>query len=34
MTASSTILQGHLHHMQGDRVDEHVIAVNATNPSK
>ena len=25
---------GHLHHMHGDHVDEHVIAVNATNPVK
>src|SRR4030081_2036776 len=25
---------GHLHHMHEDHVDEHVIAANATNPSK
>jgi hypothetical protein len=23
---------GHLHHMHGDHVDEHIIAVSATNP--
>src|SRR5947209_20451563 len=25
---------GHLHHMHEDHVDEHVIAVDATNPAK
>src|SRR6267143_4731001 len=25
---------GHLHHMHGDHVDEHVIAVDTTNPVK
>ena len=23
---------GHLHHMHGDHVDEHIIAISATNP--
>jgi hypothetical protein len=25
---------GHLHHMHEDHVDEHVVAVNSTNPAK
>ena len=34
MTAMDYLHDGHLHHMHEDHVDEHVIAVDATNPAK
>jgi hypothetical protein len=34
MSATWIIFDGHLHHMHGDHIDEHVIAVDAANPVK